>query len=60
MRDRINSFPGMDTNTASMLDVTSNIFKVDSVATVGGYTKKVEAIITRSAAGFSINYWSVK
>ena len=56
-REKINAFSGMDTTTAGKLDVTSNIFKVSSFATVGGYTKQIEAIITRSTSGFSITYW---
>lgn len=36
---------------------TSNNFKVYSYATVGGYTKQVEADITRSSSGFKVNYW---
>lgn len=36
---------------------TSDVFKVYSYATVGGYTKQVEAVITRSTAGFTVNYW---
>jgi type II secretory pathway component PulK len=35
----------------------SNDFKVYSYATVGGFTKQVEAGITRSSAGFTVNYW---
>jgi len=33
------------------------VFKVNSFATVGGYTKQVEAVITRSVFGFTVNYW---
>lgn len=43
-----------------LLDVTSNTFKVNSFATVGGYTKQVEAVITRSSDAynpFKISYW---
>jgi general secretion pathway protein K len=58
-REKINTFPGMDTNTAGMLDVTSNVFTVQSYATVGGYTKQAEAVITRSAGGFTILYWKI-
>jgi type II secretory pathway component PulK len=36
---------------------TSNNFKVYSYATVGGYTKQIEAGITRSLSGFTVNYW---
>jgi len=56
----INEFPGMNTNmtVVGMLDVTSNVFKVRSVATVGGYTKTVEAVIKRTASSFDVQYWS--
>ena len=43
--------------SSAFFDVSSNIFKVYSSATVGRYTKQVEAVITRSTAGFSISYW---
>jgi type II secretory pathway component PulK len=56
-REKINAFPGMDTNAAGMLVLTGNTFLVQSFATVGGYTKQVEAVITRSAGGFTIQYW---
>jgi len=42
---------------ANFLTETSNVFKVYSYATVGGYTKQVEAVITRSSSGFTVNYW---
>ncbi len=42
---------------AGQLTTTSNVFKVDSFATVGGYTKQIEAVITRSASGITVNYW---
>lgn len=58
-REKINAFPGMDPNTAGMLDVTSNVFTVHSHATVGGYTKQAEAVITRNAGGFNILYWKI-
>jgi general secretion pathway protein K len=57
VREKINSFPGMDTTTAGSLDVTSNVFTVRSYATVGGYTKQAEAVIMRNAGGFTILYW---
>jgi hypothetical protein len=56
-RDKINAFPGMDATTAGALDTTSNVFRVTSHATVGGYTKQAEAVIRRDAAGFAILYW---
>jgi type II secretory pathway component PulK len=46
---------GMDPLVASYLDVTSNIYKVYAYATVGGYTKQVEAII--DLAKSSPLYW---
>jgi general secretion pathway protein K len=58
-RDKINAFPGMDTNTAGMLDVTSNVFTVHSSATVGDYTKLAEAVIVRNAGGFTVLYWKI-
>jgi hypothetical protein len=42
-----------------MLDVTSNVFFVESRATVGGYTRVAEAVITRSTGGFTILYWKI-
>ena len=41
------------------LDVTSNVFKVDSFATAGGYTKQVEAVIVRrgDGTGADVKYW---
>jgi general secretion pathway protein K len=42
------------------LGITSSVFKVDSVATVGGYTKQVEAIITRgtgTVSAVTVKYW---
>jgi type II secretory pathway component PulK len=46
-----------NTMAAGQLTTTSNVVKVDSFATVGGYTKQIEAIITRSTTGYAINYW---
>ena len=43
----ITNMPGMEPLVASYLDVTSNTYKVYSYATVGGYTRQVEAIILR-------------
>jgi len=58
-REKINAFPGMDTTTAGMLDVTSNVFTVHAHATVGGYTKQAEAVIMRNAGGFTALYWKI-
>jgi general secretion pathway protein K len=54
---KVNTAPGMDLAVAGQLGITSNVFKVDSFATVGGYTKQVQAVITRTSSGFAISYW---
>jgi type II secretory pathway component PulK len=57
-REDMNVFLGPEsTRFVGLLDVTSNVFKVNSFATVGGYTKQIEAVITRSATGLAISYW---
>ena len=56
---KIDTAPGMTTFIHGQLTDTSNIFKIYSYAKVGGYLKQAEAIITRSATGFSVNYWRV-
>jgi type II secretory pathway component PulK len=53
----INSAPGMTAAIAGQLGVTSTVYKVSSFATVGGYTKQIEAIITLGGSGFTVNYW---
>jgi len=52
-KQEIAETPGMDTMVASYLDVASSMFRVSSYATVGGYTKQIEAIIN----GNTISYW---
>lgn len=49
----ITATPGMDQYVATYLDVKDTYFKVYSYATVGGYTKQIEAIVY----GKSISYW---
>lgn len=49
--------PATTSKVANFLTETSNVFKVYSYATVGGYTKQVEAVITRSTSGFTVQYW---
>lgn len=49
--------PATTLQAANFLTETSDIFKVYSYATVGGYTKQVEAVITRSPSGFTVQYW---
>ncbi len=45
----ITNMSGMEPLVASYLDVTSNTYKVYSYATVGGYTRQVEAVIQRGS-----------
>ena len=52
-KQEITDTPGMDSMVASYLDVTSGIFRVYSYATVGGYTKQIEAVVN----GNVISYW---
>jgi type II secretory pathway component PulK len=52
----LNNNPGLS-NLSSGLTTSSNVFKVSSFATVGGYTKQIEAIITLSGSGYTPNYW---
>jgi type II secretory pathway component PulK len=49
--------PTTTLQAANFLTETSDVFKVYSYATVGGYTKQVEAAITRSTSGYTVNYW---
>lgn len=42
---------------AGQLTFSSDIFKVNSYATAGGYTKQVEAIIIRAIDGSKMIYW---
>jgi type II secretory pathway component PulK len=53
--------PGDRVAVVSALTTSSNVFKVYTRAKVGGYTKQIEAIITRvtgtPAAGVTVNYW---
>jgi general secretion pathway protein K len=57
----VNDFLGPENAiVAGQLSITSNVFRISSFATVGGYTKQVEAVITRSADTynpFKISYW---
>jgi type II secretory pathway component PulK len=56
----INNFLGpTGAMIAGQLSTTSNYFKVYSFATVGGYTKQIEAIIQRRGDGTGANalYW---
>jgi type II secretory pathway component PulK len=57
--EEITDFLGpANTMAAGRLTYTSNVFKVNSFASVGGYTKQVEAVITRQAVGpHKVNYW---
>jgi type II secretory pathway component PulK len=47
-------------NLSSALTSTSNVFKVDLRATVGGYTRYIEAVVkldSASGPGYKVNYW---
>jgi general secretion pathway protein K len=60
-QNAVNDFLGPENAiVAGQLSITSNVFRISSFATVGGYTKQVEAVITRSADTynpFKISYW---
>lgn len=49
--------PTTTLQTANFLTETSDVFKVYSKAKVGGYVEQVEAVITRTASGYTVNYW---
>jgi type II secretory pathway component PulK len=54
----ITNMPGMEPLVASYLGVTSTTYTVYSYATVGGYTRQVEAIIQRGGGGALTSlYW---
>ena len=58
--DDLSGYVGQNnTAIAGQLTFSSNVFKVNSYAAVGGYTKQAEAIITRGNAGsgYNILYW---
>ncbi len=44
-------------NKPELYSTTSNYFKIYSYATVGEYTRQVEAVIKRDTAGFSTLFW---
>lgn len=48
--------PGMTPLIAGQLVTSGNVFKVTSLATVGGYTKQIDAIMTVGGTG-AVNYW---
>lgn len=52
----ITTLAGTDINTAAYA-TTSDHFRVQASATVGEYTRQVEAVVRRGAAGFSVLYW---
>jgi len=58
-KSKLASSYGLDSVTLGMLDVKSNVFLVRSYATVGGYTKQAEAVITRDLSfkeGYTVQY----
>jgi len=56
VRKPVNSAPGMTPLIVGQLVTSSNVFKVTSIATVGGYTKQIDAIMTVGGTGV-VNYW---
>ncbi|MDA8098068.1 MAG: type II secretion system protein GspK [Nitrospiraceae bacterium] len=56
-KEKVVNFPGMDATTAGTLDITGNVFFVQSFATVGGYTRQVDAVIKRDTTGYAVLYW---
>jgi type II secretory pathway component PulK len=48
--------PGATSTIIGQLTTSSTVFKVTSLATVGGYTKQIDAIMTVGGAGV-VNYW---
>jgi type II secretory pathway component PulK len=52
----IQNLAGTDINSGEYA-TTSDIFRVYSYATVGGYTKQIEAVIKRTNSGFTVMYW---
>jgi general secretion pathway protein K len=58
-KDRVPGISGIDPITSSRFVFTSDVFLVQSHATVGGYTKQAEAVIRRNAGGFTILYWRI-
>jgi general secretion pathway protein K len=56
----IENAPGMNPSIKGQLvysNTLNNIYKITSTATVGRYTKKIEAIITLTGSGFTVKYW---
>jgi type II secretory pathway component PulK len=50
---------GLDPATLGMMVLDSNTFLVQSYATVGGYTKQAEAVISRSTNPPTVLYWKI-
>jgi general secretion pathway protein K len=50
----IPGYEGINPSVQGYLVVSSNIFTVHAHATVGGYTKQAEAVVTRNAGGFTV------
>ena len=53
----LDSISGIDTATKGYFTTASNIYKVYAYATVGGYTRQIEAVITRGST--TPLYWRV-
>jgi len=44
-------------NVSSAVTTTSDLFKVNLFATVGGFTRHIEAIVRLSGPAYTVNYW---
>lgn len=58
-KSRIPGYSGIDPTISGKLVLTSDIFRIHSHATVGGYTKQAEAVIQRTPGSFLILYWRI-
>lgn len=58
-RQDISGFQGMQqyASLVPYLRENSDVFKVSSFATVGNYTKQIEAVVQTAGTGFTLVYW---
>lgn len=54
--ESIGNLSGIDA-VKSQLDVTSDVFSVTALATVGEYSRRVDAVVKRGSGEFRILYW---
>lgn len=55
--DDLGKLSGIDQAVKHQLTVTGDVFSVTSIATVGEYSRRVDAVIRRGSGVFSILYW---